>query len=502
MWSSFQDQFVKVTGTQLPNLVAAVFVLVLGWVAAVIIRGLVQAALKRTQLDTKLAKWALGEQAAERLPTETVISKGVYYLTLVLVLVAFFDTLGLRFINEPLNRMLGQVFEFAPRIVSAAAILFLGWVLARFLRFAAIQLLEAAKVDERLSSSTGDEARGTGVAKQVGTGVYWLVLVLFLPAVLDSLALEGLLAPVQGMLTKLLGVLPNVLAATIVVAVGWFFAKIVQRVTAGLLGTAGLDQVGDRAGLEKVLGKQTLSSVVAFVVYVLILVPVAIAAFDALDFVAISGPASAMLTKLLYALPSIFAAALVLTVSFLLGQFVSRLIGDVLNRVGCDSMLSQLGLWKETEDPARRPSGIFGTLVLVAILLLASIEAANLLGFAGVSALIAGLTVFLAHIALGLAILGLGLYFANLAANLVRERGGAQGSLLAMTARVAIVVLAAAIAVRQMGLADEIITLAFGLLLGAVALALAIAFGVGCREIAAREAEHWLRSLREEKDAD
>ena len=50
-------------------------------------------------------------------------------------------------------------------------------------------------------------------------------------------------------------------------------------------------------------------------------------------------------------------------------------------------------------------------------------------------------------------------------------------------------------ALRQMGLANEIISLAFGLTLGAVAVAVAIAFGLGGREIAARQLDGWVRSL-------
>ena len=65
-----------------------------------------------------------------------------------------------------------------------------------------------------------------------------------------------------------------------------------------------------------------------------------------------------------------------------------------------------------------------------------------------------------------------------------------------MTARIAIIGLAGAIALRQMGLANEIISLAFGLIIGAIALALALAFGVGGRETAAKELEEWVKSMK------
>jgi hypothetical protein len=81
----------------------------------------------------------------------------------------------------------------------------------------------------------------------------------------------------------------------------------------------------------------------------------------------------------------------------------------------------------------------------------------------------------------------------------VKASEAAQAGLLAMAARISILVLAGAMALRQMGLANEIINLAFGLLLGAIAVAAALAFGLGGREIAAREVERWLQSIKSER---
>ena len=89
-------------------------------------------------------------------------------------------------------------------------------------------------------------------------------------------------------------------------------------------------------------------------------------------------------------------------------------------------------------------------------------------------------------------IFGVGLFLANLAARTLEASSTAQAQLLAVAARVSITVLAGAMALRQMGLANEIITLAFGLLLGAVAVAAAIAFGIGGREIAGNALKQWL----------
>ncbi|NIO72751.1 MAG: mechanosensitive ion channel, partial [Anaerolineae bacterium] len=135
----------------------------------------------------------------------------------------------------------------------------------------------------------------------------------------------------------------------------------------------------------------------------------------------------------------------------------------------------------------------------VAIMLFAAIEASRLLGFVLLADLVAQFTAFAGQVILGLIILAIGLYLANLAAKTVQASGVAQAGMLALAARISILVLAGAMALRQMGLANEIINLAFGLLLGAIAVAVALAFGLGGREAAARELEEWLQSVKSEK---
>jgi hypothetical protein len=68
----------------------------------------------------------------------------------------------------------------------------------------------------------------------------------------------------------------------------------------------------------------------------------------------------------------------------------------------------------------------------------------------------------------------------------------ANSGLLAAIAQAAILMLAGAMALQELGIGAQIITLAFGLTLGAVAVAAAIAFGVGGRTVAARELERFV----------
>jgi hypothetical protein len=141
----------------------------------------------------------------------------------------------------------------------------------------------------------------------------------------------------------------------------------------------------------------------------------------------------------------------------------------------------------------RQPSEIIGLLVMVAIMLFAATEAADLLGFDAISAMITNFLRFFGDVVLGLIVLALALYLANLVEQTIRSSGLQNSSILATVARYAVLLLGLTMALRQMGIAEDIITLAFGLLLGSAAVAAAIAFGWGGRELAQRQ----LRKLEE-----
>jgi hypothetical protein len=88
---------------------------------------------------------------------------------------------------------------------------------------------------------------------------------LFLPAILGALSLQGLLAPVQGMIDKILSFLPNLVTAGIIFLVGWFIARLVQQIVTNLLVAIGTDNFSEKVGLAKALGSQKLSSVCGFI---------------------------------------------------------------------------------------------------------------------------------------------------------------------------------------------------------------------------------------------
>jgi hypothetical protein len=346
-----------------------------------------------------------------------------------------------------------------------------------------------------------------------------LIWLFFLPAILDALELEGILRPVEALVSEVLAFLPNLFSAAAILIIGYFVARIVRDIVTNLLASTGLDSFGSRFGFansgvsvpkpvtsidDTVPGgvdvrnstPMSLSRIIGLIVYVLILIPVAITALDALNLDAISGPAISMLNSVLNAIPAIFAAGVLLVLAYFVARFVSDLATRLLASIGFDRFLNQLGVTRVLPT-GRQPSEIVGALILVAIMLFAATEAADLLGFEAISIMIANFLTFLGDVVLGLIVLALGLYLANIAEQTIQSSGVRNSGLLATVARYAIILLALTMALRQMGIAEDIITLAFGLLLGSAAVAAAIAFGLGGRDMAKRQLQKLESNLQE-----
>jgi hypothetical protein len=513
MWASFETELQQLYAEAsdfLPVLLAGIAVLILGWILAWLISILFRKALERTSIDNRIAAWVTGGEEGKEIPVEKWFAKAIFWFLMLIVLVAFFQVLGLNAVTEPLNSFLVGVFSFLPRLLGPALLALIAWVLGSSLRFFVRRVLESSELDRRFLQTTKKEevdeteqkAVPVPLSKTLSETVYWLVWLLFLPAILGPLGLSGILQPIQNLVDELLGFLPQLLAAGLIFGVGWLVARIIQRVVTSLLAAVGVDRLADQVGVANALGKQRLSAVLGTVLYVLILIPVLIAALDALQIESITRPASEMLNTILLALPNMFAAALILAIAYLIGRVVAGLVSTILESVGFNRVLEKVGLTKEATEGQKTPSDLIGTLVLVAVLLLAVLEASELLGFGLVAELVAQFIVFAGQIVLGLIVLGIGLYLANLASAAIRSSRAREAGLLAAAAKIAIVVLAAAMALRQMGLANEIIQLAFGLTLGAVAVALALAFGLGAREAASQQVAEWRKSLKSKPKAD
>lgn len=507
-------------GQYLPSVLGAVLILVVGLLVALLVRGGIRKGLTRLRLNERV-----GSQTRTQLDVVRVAASIAFWFVILLTLIGVFSVLQIDGLYGPFSALVAEVMLYLPRIVLAAVLALVAWILATVLRAGIERLMAAGQWDEKLSASAGVKP----LSAVLGNVVYWLVLLLFLPAIVGALRIEGLMTPLNELTGRFMGALPNVFAAAIIGVVGWLIARVLRGLVTNLLAAAGVDRFSNRTDVTEGVRLSELGGTLAFI---LVIVPTLIAALDALAIEAISAPASEMLSLLLNAVPNILAAALILLVAWFLGRFVTGLLVRLLQNLGTDRLPARLGLSRlvpETApgtpsaplregpgpqrvehladdldppvdplvDPARTaPSGdglsaFVGRLALFFIMLFATVEAAHRLGFVGVRDLLAMFIAFGGDILLGVVILAVGYWLADLAAGAI-ERANPDGRTgFARIVRVAILGLVIAMGLRAMGIADDIVNLAFGLVLGAVAVAVALAFGLGGREAAGKIADRW-----------
>ena len=480
---NFQN-FQTTYGVQLEPILGAIVILLIGWVVALLAGAGVKKLMSKLSVNRHV-----NSSTGHNTDFEHIAGRIVFWFILIIAVIASFNVLNLHTVSAPFSNMVSEVLLFIPRIVSAAVLALIGWVLATLVRAGITRVLARTTLDERLSAEVSVEP----LSNNIGQIVYWLILLLFVPLVLSALGLTGLLAPVQNLVNDLLAFLPNLFAALVIGFVGYFVAKIVRNIVTGLVSSLNIQSSAERAG---VAATTNLPKIAGSIVFILILIPTMIAALDALRIDAISQPAIRMLDQIMYAIPNIIAAALILIITYVVAKFVAGILVGLISGTEVDRIPAKLDMQRFLGSMSL--SQIIGKLIVFFAMLFAVAEAANRLGFGQVSDLISIFIAFGANILLGVAIFVIGFWLANLLASIV-ERGQYNYSIwLANVVRVLIIGLVLAMGLRAMGIADSIVNLAFGLTLGAVAVAFALAFGLGGREPAARLLDDMLNKAKDE----
>lgn len=457
---------------QFHPILAAVAILLIGWIVALVIAAGVKKVLEKLGTNQKLST-----ATGHRSNIESIVSRVVFWLVMIIAVIGALNVLNLTSVSGPFSNMIQQFLLFIPQLLAALAVGFIGWIVANLVKVGLQKLLDRTQLDEKLSADVGVSP----ISQNISNIVYWLILLLFLPIVLSILGLNGLLFPIQNMLGEMVSFLPNIFIAAVIIFVGYILAKIVRGIIEGLVNSLNLQQQAQKIGLFK---NSNLPQVLGSFVFAMVIITALIIAFEALGIEAISQPATAMLYEIMNAIPHIIAAGLILILAYVVSRFVANLVVEVIAGTGVDEIPAKLDVQRFLGTT--KVSCIVGYLIVFFTMLFAVSEAANRLGFGQVSGLISMFIQFGADILLGAVILLVGFWLANLVAKVIGRGEYNSSRWLANLVRILIMGLVVAMGLRAMGIADSIVNLAFGLTLGAVAVAFALAFGLGGRQPAER----------------
>lgn len=468
-------------GGPIGSIIGAILIFIIGWLVALGIAAVVRGVLAKVNVNQRM-----NTSTGKTYDIEGIISKIVFWFIFIIAISAALNQLNLNSISAPFANMVGQVLSFIPNLIAAIAVGVIGWVIATVVRTAINTGLSKTSMDERLSAQAGVKPMSSTIADMV----YWFILLIVLTMVLGQLELDGLFAPLTNMVDKIFSFIPNILIAAVVFVVGYIIAKVVRGIVTNLVSTFDVQKLASKAGLSE---ENSLPNIAGSLAFLVVIIPTIIAALNALKVEVIARPATNMLNKIMEALPNIFMAAAILIVTFYVIRMVANIIKGLIENTQINQLPAKVGLQETMGD--KRVSDVVGYAIIFFAMLFAAVAAADLLGFEPISAIITMFIAFGANIILGAIILFIGFWLANIIAGVV-ERSEQGSQFLANIVRVLIMGLVLAMGLKAMGIADSIVNLAFGLTLGAVAVAFALSFGLGGQEAAAR----FLRKMQDKMD--
>ena len=365
----------------------------------------------------------------------------------------------------------------AQRVGLAILILIVTWLLAKAAKWAFAKLVDNVGFLKRQTSG------GETIGLQLGKIVSLLIWLFGLLAILQVFDLGGVMRPVTTLLDNVMGFIPNLIGAGLIFFIGLMVARILRDLTVTALQTIDFDKWVNRGGAETLTGNSAISRTIGTIVFVLVIVPVAIMALEALRLETISAPASQMLQLIFDAIPRIIGAAVLIGLGYLISRFVVQILQEILPGLGVDRAMAS----SDVLPAGTSLSTIVARIAQVAIVLFFAIAATRLLGFPELTAILDQILELGGRVVFGAVVIGVGFLIAGLLARLIGGTG--EGSLAASIVRWVTIVLFTFMGLEFMGVGDDIVRLAFGALVIGGAVAAALAFGLGGRTWAARQLE-------------
>ena len=273
----------------LTRVAAAVVILIVTWLIAKLIKTLLSKSLERVKVLQRedSSGQSLGESLA------TIASLVVWLFGLIAILNLF----ALTEVVAPIQDLLQRVLAALPGIAGAAIIFFIGLVLARIVRQLVETSLRTAGADNWLGRTDGPDATSPGttgtraattttappLSRIAGQLVFALILIVVSISALQVLGIEAIAEPATQMLTLILNAIPSVIAAALLLGIGYLISRFVAPLLESTLQGLGTDRVLADLGAGGTTGTPP-SRVIARAVQVAIVLFFAVAATRVLGF--------------------------------------------------------------------------------------------------------------------------------------------------------------------------------------------------------------------------
>lgn len=378
-----------------------------------------------------------------------------------------------------MERFLDSLVTQIPNWIYAVLMLAVAFVAASIVKTLMVKLLKALKAEEKLAKLGVKDASTGSSIEFIAKLAYFVTFLLFLPGVLDKLGMNSVSQPITNMVNSFLAFIPKVVGAGIIIAVGIFIAKIVRDLLIALLRATKIDQLQAKAGIL-VTETSAFSTIISNVIYGIILLVMITSALDALGIEAISKPANNIVNSIFDMIPYVLGAIVIIAVGVFISNLVAKLLGSLLAGVGTDKLIEKMTGTAPKKVVLSKLISSIVKYVLIVIFIVQGINVLQLPVLTDVGAAIIG---YMPAVLSAVIIVTIGLFAANTAETaLIKKFPESKAS--ALVAKIAIYVLTVFLCLSQLNVANVIVETTFILVIAALCIAFAIAFGVGGRKFA------------------
>lgn len=364
-------------------------------------------------------------------------------------------------------------------IIKAVLVLVLAFIAAAIVKSLVMKLLTKTKLNALFGKAEVSADGGKSAMENIGKLVYLLVFLLFVPGIFENLGMNAISMPILNLLDTMWGYIPSILAAAIVLWVGFFIAKLVREILVPVFNKLKVNRLQEIAGIEAV-DSAKLSNTLAYIVYVLILIPIIITALQALNIRAISDPAIRMLDIMFGFIPNILVALVIIIVGCMVAKLSGNIVQSLIASAGLDAKLSAL---LDSQNDKFVLSKVIGKTVHVVMVIFFIVESFGVLRLQVLTDIGSAVIGYMPYVLAAVLIL-LACYICNTMVQKALQKSG--HTVYAFLIKCAIYTIGVFMVLNELGIAAQIVNTAFIILVAALAVAFAIAFGIGGKDAAGR----------------
>lgn len=339
----------------IPNIIAALLLLLLAWVIALLVKNIFTKVLKKVGAKNGMVRARLAKNEDDAGNKLDNTGKLLYFLVFILFLPPILSQLNMDQAAAPISNMMGKILDFIPNLLLAAIILVIGYFVALFVKRLVYSLLITLNIDgwfRKFSSEKQQEDKNEAIkdeefaeaeyttrseqnamrseekaalANTLANIVFVIVLIPILTVALETLNVASITEPIISVLNITLSMIPNIFVALILLIAGYYLAKFIADLLINLLESTGLNNMTKVLSVNQAekVSRVNLSQIIGRTVQVIIIVFFAVEALNVLQLNVLNSIGAAVIAYL----PLAVSALIILGLGFIGGNFLGNYIG-------------------------------------------------------------------------------------------------------------------------------------------------------------------------------